>query len=90
MPSFKIIGLLVLEKEVLKGYTIYGHGGHLGHVTCTIYIYFFPLPKKAPHEIRQRRRCLKIIRNAPFYILLFLPHGWVDDIILVILYVRVQ
>ena len=20
-----------------KGFTIYGHGGHLGHVTCTIY-----------------------------------------------------
>ena len=37
MPSFKIIGLLVLEKKIL---TIYGHGGHLGHVTCTMYINF--------------------------------------------------
>ena len=36
--KFKIIGLLVLEKEILKVFTIYGHGGHLGHVTCTIYI----------------------------------------------------
>ena len=46
MPSFKIIGLLVLEKKIfkfqdhrtsssgeedfLKVFTIYGHGGHLG------------------------------------------------------------
>ena len=37
MPSFKIIGLLVLEK-ILKVFTIYGNGGHLGHVTLTIYI----------------------------------------------------
>ena len=33
MPSFKVIGLLVLEKTILKVFTIYGHGGHLGHVT---------------------------------------------------------
>ena len=37
MPSFKIIGLPVLEK-IFKRLTIYGHGGHLGHVTCTIYV----------------------------------------------------
>ena len=24
----------------LKVFTIYGHGGHLGHVTCIIYINF--------------------------------------------------
>ena len=24
----------------MKVFTIYGHGGHLGHVTWTIYIYF--------------------------------------------------
>ena len=24
----------------LKVFTIYGHGGHLGHVTCTIYVHF--------------------------------------------------
>ena len=41
MPSFKIIGLLVLEKKFfLKVFTIYGHGGHLGHLTWTIYINF--------------------------------------------------
>ena len=35
MLSFKIIGLLVLEKMILKVFTIhvYGHGGHFGHVT---------------------------------------------------------
>ena len=35
MPSFKIIGLLVLEKKI---FTIYEHGGLLGQVPCTIYI----------------------------------------------------
>ena len=40
MPSFKIIGLLVLEKKIFKVFIIYGHGGHLGHVTWTIYINF--------------------------------------------------
>ena len=40
MPSFKIIGLLVLEKKILKGFAIYSHCGHLGHVTLTIYINF--------------------------------------------------
>ena len=31
---------VVLEKKILKVFTIYRHGGHLGHVTCTIYINF--------------------------------------------------
>ena len=28
------------EEDFLKVFTIYGHGGNLGHVTCTIYINF--------------------------------------------------
>ena len=36
MPSFVEIGSPVPEK---KGFTIYGHGGHLGHVTLIIYIH---------------------------------------------------
>ena len=28
------------EEDVLNIFTIYGHGGHLGHVTCIIYINF--------------------------------------------------
>ena len=47
MLSFKIIGLLVLEKKFLKIFTIYGHGDHLGHVTKTIFTKF--VFKKAPH-----------------------------------------
>ena len=47
MPSFKIIGLLDLEKKILKVFTINGHGGHIGHVTCTIYINFLShFPRK--------------------------------------------
>ena len=37
---FKVIGLLVLEKKIFKGFTIYGHGAHVGHVTQLICINF--------------------------------------------------
>ena len=34
-------------EEFLKVFTIYGHGGHLGHVTWTIYIIFrSPFPRR--------------------------------------------
>ena len=34
IPSFVKIGLPVLEKKIFERFfTIYGHGGHLGHVT---------------------------------------------------------
>ena len=34
-----------------KCFTIYGHGGHLGHMTRTICINSFPSPIEAPYEI---------------------------------------
>ena len=38
MPSIKIKGLPVLEKKIFEVFFfIYGHGGHLGHVTWTIF-----------------------------------------------------
>ena len=33
IPSVVEIGLPVPENKVLKSFTIYGHGGHVGHVT---------------------------------------------------------
>ena len=37
IPSFKVIGHLVLERKIyLKVFTIYGHGGHVGHVTRNV------------------------------------------------------
>ena len=34
IPNFVKIGLPVLEKKIFEGFfTIYGRGGHLGHVT---------------------------------------------------------
>ena len=37
IPSFVEIGLPVTEKKIFKRvFTIYGHGGHLGHVTSII------------------------------------------------------
>ena len=43
IPSPKATGLLVPDKIVLKGFTLYGHGGHLGHVTITICFKITPL-----------------------------------------------
>ena len=40
MLSFKVISLLVLEKKIFKDFTIYGHSGHVGHVTQLICINF--------------------------------------------------
>ena len=39
-PSFVEIGLPVPEKKIFMVFTIYGHGGHLGHMIWTIYINF--------------------------------------------------
>ena len=34
-------------EDFFKDFTIYGHGGHLGHVTWTIYINFCsPFPRR--------------------------------------------
>ena len=72
MPSFKIIGLPDLEKKIFKGFTIYGRGGHLGHVSLTIYTKFgSPSPRR--HHIKfaliGQAVSEKIFENA----------GWTDD-----------
>ena len=41
--SFKAFDLLFLERKIIKGFTIYGHGGNLGHVIHLIYKHFFSL-----------------------------------------------
>ena len=33
------------------GFTIYGHGGHLGRDLYHLYKLSFPLAKDAPHEV---------------------------------------
>ena len=39
----------MLEKNILEVFTIYGHGGYLGHVTRTIYTYFrLPFSRRLP------------------------------------------
>ena len=56
------------EEDFLRVFTIYGRGGHLGHVTWIFAIKLeMPLPKEAPHKIStrsakrfQRRRSLKL------------------------------
>ena len=48
MPSFVEIDPVVPEK-ISKGFTIYGHGGHLGHVTWIIYKHIdYPFPYMLP------------------------------------------
>ena len=48
IPSFVKIDLLVLMEKILEGFfTIYGPGGHLGHVTSILLSDFFSLYLKA-------------------------------------------
>ena len=69
MPSFKIIGLLVLEKKIFKGfYHIWAWRPSWSGDLDYLYKLSFPLPKEAPHKIWlllakrfQRRRCLNIV-----------------------------
>ena len=69
MPSFKIIGLLVLEKKIFKGfYHIWTWRPPWSSDLDHLYKLSFPLPKEAPHKIWlwlakrfQRRRCLNIV-----------------------------
>ena len=65
MPSFKIIGLLVLEKKIFKGfYHIWAWRPSWPCDLDHLYKLSFPLPKEAPLAKRfQRRRCLNIVDN---------------------------
>ena len=49
------------EEDFLRVFTIYGRGGHLGHVTLMPRTKLFPLPKEAPHKIwlRSAKRFLR-------------------------------
>ena len=38
-----------LEKKILRVFTIYGHGGHLGHVTSIMLIKFYFLVPEIFH-----------------------------------------
>ena len=50
IPSFVEIGLPVPEKKIFEGFTIYGRGGHLGHVTIIISSDFHFLVPENFHE----------------------------------------
>ena len=48
MPSFVEIGPPVQDNKIFEAFfTIYGRGGHLGHVNKL----YFPLAKEATHKI---------------------------------------
>ena len=73
MPSFKIIGLAVLEKMILKVFTIYWQCGHLGLVTQTICINFRSLFSRRihmnfgfdwPSGLREALRCLNTVDDG--------------------------
>ena len=50
IPSFIEIGPPVPEKKILKGFTIIGRGGHLGHVTSIISINFHFIVPESLHK----------------------------------------
>ena len=42
---------LFWRRKILTVFAIYSQGGHLGHVTWSIYANFVPLPKNAPQTV---------------------------------------
>ena len=67
-PNFMDIGPPVLEKKIFKVLTIYRHGGHLCHVTWTVYTNLHsPFPRRLHIKFGFdwpsgfRRRCLKMV-----------------------------
>ena len=56
-------------EDFWRVFTLYRHGGHLGHVTWTPQTLSFPHPMDAPHEIWLpsaqwfQRRCLKMLTD---------------------------
>ena len=55
IPSFMEISLLVPEKKIFKEFlpydmTVYGHGGHLGHVTSIMSSDFYFLVPESFHK----------------------------------------
>ena len=70
-PNFKIIGLLVLEKKIFKGfYHIWAWRPYWSCDLDNLYKLLFPLPRDAPCEVWlwmakrfQRRRCLNIVNG---------------------------
>ena len=58
IPIFVKVSQLVPGKNVFKGvFTIYGHGGHLGHVTNIILLNFISLYLKA--------YIINLVKNGP-------------------------
>ena len=57
VQGFKVTGLSVLEKNFLKGCTIYGRGGHLGYVTQS--------PRKNFHSPIPLRLHMKFVFDSP-------------------------
>ena len=57
IPSFVEIGPQVPEKKIFEGvFTIYGRGGHLGHVTSIMSSDFhFLVPESFPYKIGSDR-----------------------------------
>ena len=45
------IGLPVPEKKILRVFSIYGHGGHLGHVTSIMSSDFYFLVPESYHKM---------------------------------------
>ena len=51
IPSFVEIGVPVPEKKIFEGFfTIYGRGGHLGHVTSIMSSDFYFLETESFHK----------------------------------------
>ena len=63
IPKFMEIGPLLPEKTMLRVFTIYGRGGHLGHVT-NIILKYFPLLYLKAYIQNLAKNCSKVSQKS--------------------------
>ena len=73
MQRFSHKASSVLEKKIFKGFTIYGHGGHLGQPTATILAIFRSPNLRRPH-MKFDQNWLRGFREKSFENI----NGWKD------------
>ena len=75
IPRFKEIGPLVPEKKIFEVFTIYGRGGHYGHVTSNVSSDFHFLVPESFHTKIWFRSEQKFLKKSSFNVCMYTTLG---------------
>ena len=65
IPKFMDIGPLVPENKILRGFTIYGRGAHLGYLTNIIFFFIFLYLKAYIQNVA--KNCQMVSEKSKFF-----------------------